>query len=242
MTSTAHTDLTHIADRWPVLRELLEASTPRTWPPVMGLQHLEDDEDRLAAADQAAAIERAERTAVAPGARPAPLRVAILDVITELEAELLALADEIASSVQRPAFTAAVRSASPLDDVARSLALMGLKDANDARRWRFNMARRDGATAAAWLAARTAGAAGPFRPLSDDQQHRIATVAAAVRRRLDRVIGDTEDVTRTRLRVTCGCGGRLEAITGGDGEPRIQCDRCGTHASMIALADGLDAA
>ncbi|MFD0405000.1 hypothetical protein [Kitasatospora sp. NPDC127116] len=236
--STAHTDLTHIAAQWPVLRELLEASTPRTWPPIMGLQHAQDDEEALAAADQAAAVERAERTAVAPGERPAPLRVSVLDTITELEAELLTLADEIASTVQRPAFTTRFPSASPNDDVARSLALAGLKDVNDVRRWRFNMAHRDGMRAAAWLAARIAGDDGPFRPLSDQQRARIGLIAANVCRRLDRTLGEQE-ATRTRIRVTCGCGGNLEMLTG-QGDPRIQCDRCGTHASMFALLDGLD--
>jgi hypothetical protein len=241
MTSSTHTDLTHIADQWPVLRELLEARTPAAWPPVMGIQHMQDDEDQLSAADQAAAVERAERTAVAPGERPAPLRVSVLDTISELEGELLALADEIASTVQRPAFTTRIRSAAPNDDVARSLALMGLKDQQDARRWRFNLTHRDGATAAAWLASRIAGEDGPFRPLSDAERARIGTVAAAVRHRLDRTLGDTEDVTHTRLSVSCGCGGTLEMLTG-QGEPRILCRHCGTHASMFALLDGLDAA
>ncbi|MFJ6616660.1 hypothetical protein ACIQOW_03625 [Kitasatospora sp. NPDC091335] len=244
MTSTTHTDLTHIADQWPTLRELLEARTPRTWPPAGRMadhqRDLDDAPDDAEVLAQQAAAERAERTALAPGERPAPLRVAILDTLTELEGELLALADEIAGAVQRPAFTTTFRSASPLDDVARSLALAGLKDQQDSRRWRFNMARRSGETAAAWLAARIAGAAGPFRPLSDQQRARIASVATAARRRLDRTLGDHE-TTRTRVHVTCGCGGQLEMLTGA-GEPRIQCDRCGTHASMIALAEGLSAA
>lgn len=239
MTSTAHADLTHIAEQWPVLRELLEARTPSTWPPVMGLQHVDRDDDEQAAVDQAAAVERAERTAVAPGERPAPLRVSVLDTLVELEAELLALADEIAGSIQRPAIT--VRSASPADEVARTIAMMGARDQADPRRWRFNMAHRTGETAARWLADRLTGPAGPHRALTDAQHHRVATTAATARRRLDRTLGDP-GITRTRLRVTCACGGQLETITGGAGEPRIQCDRCGTHASMVALLDGLNAA
>ncbi|MEV7599883.1 hypothetical protein AB0O91_21115 [Kitasatospora sp. NPDC089797] len=246
MTSSTHADLIHIAASWPVLREMLEARTPRTWPPAGRMsdhqRDLDDILDGIEVLDQQAAVERAERTALAPGQRPAPLRVSILDTITELEGELLALADEIAGAVQRPAFTARFPSASPADDVARSLALMGLRDQQDERRWRFNMAGRSGGTAAAWLAARIVGEDGPFRPLSDAQRARIGQVAAAARRRLDRALGDTPGVTRTRLRVECGCGGRLETVSGGDGEPRIQCDRCGTHASMIALLEGLDAA
>jgi hypothetical protein len=245
VTSTAETNLRHIADNWNTLRELLEAGTPRTWPPAMGLQHLDQDDDALTAYHQAAAQERAERTALAPGQRPAPLRVSVLDVLTELEDELLALADEIAGAVQRPAFTTAIRSAAPHDDVARSLALMGLKDQQDSRRWRFNMAHRDGQTAAAWLADRVDGAAGPFRPLSEAQRRRITAVAASVRHRLDRAIGydETEDgaePTATRLVVTCGCGEALEMLTSSTA-PVIRCTGCGDSATFHGIS-GLEAA
>ncbi|MFI9304806.1 hypothetical protein ACIG0C_36340 [Kitasatospora aureofaciens] len=66
MTSTAHTDLTHIADRWSDLREMLEARTPRTWPPAGRMsdhqRDLDDALDGIEVVDQQAAAERAERT------------------------------------------------------------------------------------------------------------------------------------------------------------------------------------
>lgn len=235
-------DLQHIADNWAILRELLQARTPATWPPAGRMADHQRDLDDLDAAlagmevlHQQAALERAERTALAPGQRPAPLRVAVFDLIADLDAELLALADEIASAVQRPAFTATVRSASPNDQVARSLALMGLKDQNDARRWRFNMAERTGATAAAWLAGRLDGADGPFAPLSDAQRARITHTAATCRARLDRMLGN-QDVTRTPIGQQCSCGGVLEMLTG-PASPVIRCTRCAEfHAFPGAVA------
>ncbi|WP_441251172.1 hypothetical protein [Kitasatospora sp. McL0602] len=239
MTSTARADLQHIADNWATLREQLQTTTPRTWPPAMGLHHHLDD-DEQAELDAQAAIERAERTALAPGVRPAPLRVAVLDTITAIEDELLALADEIASSVQRPAFT--VRAASPLDEVARSVALIGLKDAQNPARWRFNLAHRDGAIAAAWLAARLDGPAGPFRALNDDQQQRIASTAAVARRRLDRTLGETgDDDSPVVLSQVCECGGHLEVRTG-IGDFVIRCAGCGTSWDGSALIGGITAA
>ncbi|MGW4695179.1 hypothetical protein ACWEO1_22685 [Kitasatospora cineracea] len=228
-TNRAAADLQHIANNWTLLRELLAARTPNVWPPA---GRMTDHQRDLDAADdqtdevlhQLAAIERAERTALAPGPRPAPLRVAVFDLIADLDAELLALADEIASAVQRPAFTATVRSASPNDQVARSLALMGLKDQQDARRWRFNMAERTGATAATWLGGRLAGADGPFAPLSDAQRARIARTAATCRARLDRMLG-ADGPTRTLIGQQCSCGGPLEMLTG-PASTVIRCTRC----------------
>ncbi|WP_329564679.1 hypothetical protein [Kitasatospora sp. NBC_01266] len=236
-TATAVADLRHITTSWPALREQLTTSTPATWPPVMGIAHLERDEADLAEA----AAEYAERTATAPGERPAPLRVPVLDVITALDDALCTLADEIASAIQRPAFTARIRSASPNDDVARSLALMAAKDSADKRRWRFNMAHRDGAVAAAWLACRLTSATGPFRPLTDDQRHQIARTAATARRRLDRAIGDHQDGEETALDLNCPCGGRLSATTGPT-DFTIRCGQCGLICSGAALLDRLSAA
>ncbi|MFB8242011.1 hypothetical protein ACFC58_36300 [Kitasatospora purpeofusca] len=240
MTST-HTNLIHIADQWPVLRELLEARTPTTWPPAMGIQHtLTDEQDEQQHAE--AALERAERTAVAPGERPAPLRVGILDTITALEDDLLALADDIASSVQRPAFTTQFRSAAPDDDVARSLALMGLKDQQDARRWRFNMTPgRTGERAARWLAARIDGHDGPFRPLSDQQRAQIGLIATSVRRRLDQALGDRATDGRQPTGRQCTCGGAFEVTTGAE-DFVISCTGCGESWTGTALLDGLTGA
>jgi hypothetical protein len=209
----------------------------------MGLQHLDLD-DALAGlevVDQQAAAERAERTAVAPGEHPAPLRVAVLDVIADLDAELLALADEIAGSIQRPAFTVKVSAASPQDKVALQIALMGLKDQQDERRWRFNMVGRDGAMAAQWLADRLVGADGPFQALTDAQRGRVVTTAAACRKRLDQALGDLDDQDVTETDLACTCGGRLKVRTG-ESDFTVQCGKCGRTWTGTALLDGLSAA
>lgn len=234
-TATAIADLIHITVSWPALREQLTATTPAAWPPVMGIRHLERDDAELAEA----AAEHAERTAVAPGERPAPLRVPVLDAITALDEELCTLADQIASSIQRPAFT--VRAANPHDQVARSIALMAAKDGADRRRWRYNLAHRDGALAAAWLADRLTSPEGPFRPLTDTQRQQIARTAADARHRVDRVLGEQQQGETTPLDLTCACGGRLAVTTGRD-DFTIRCDRCGTACSGAWLLDRLSAA
>jgi hypothetical protein len=204
----------------------------------MGIRHLEErgEQDRAEAA-----AEHAERTAAAPGERPAPLRVAVLDTITALDTELLHLADEIAGAIQRPAFTARVRSASPDDDVARSLALMAAKDAADSRRWRWNLAARDGAIAAAWLADRLADSGGPFRRLDDGQVQRIAATAAVCRHRADRTLHEYREGEETELGLACACGGHL-SVTPGQDDFVVRCGQCGIAWSGTALLDGLSAA
>lgn len=244
MITTAQDNLRHIATQWPALRELLQTRTPSTWPPAGRMadhqRNLDQDDEATELLHQQAQAERAERTALAPGTRPAPLRVSVLDTVTELETELLELADAIASAVQRPAFTTTVRSASPLDEVARSLALMGLKDQQDARRWRFNMATRDGQHAATWLADRLDGEAGPFRPLSDQQRADITAVARTVRRRLDRALGEGE--RRAPTAWNCACGGQLWIISGTDSDDRLECEKCGTGRTIKAMIDQINPA
>jgi hypothetical protein len=243
MTSTAHTDLTHIAATWPTLRELLEARTPRTWPPAGRMaDHQRDIADALDSAevlDQQAAVERAERTALAPGERPAPLRVAALDSILDIEADLLALADGIASAIQRPAFT--VRAASPDDTVARDIALIGLRDAQDPRRWSFVASGRTGAQAATWLAARLGPAAGPFRALTGVQLDRLASEAAAIRRRVDRMLDGRPTGGAQATGRQCTCGGTFEVISTAE-DFIIRCTGCKESWTGTALLTGLTGA
>ncbi|MFD0572673.1 hypothetical protein ACFQ0T_29970 [Kitasatospora gansuensis] len=206
----------------------------------MGMQHYGPDEDALVAYQQTAAVEHAERTAAAPGVRPAPLRVSVLDTITVLETQLLELADQIAGAVQRPAFT--IRSASPLDEVARSVALMGARDAADPRRWRFNMTpNRDGQHAASWLADRLTGPAGPFRALNDTEHAQVSTVARSVRRRFDSALGDAP--RRSPTGRECDCGGKYDVVAhAGGADAAVQCDRCGTGFTVASLLDRITAA
>ncbi|MFI6443799.1 hypothetical protein [Kitasatospora sp. NPDC050543] len=230
-TSTAHADLTAIARHWDDLRDMLTAHTTTGWIPLMGMHHLDRDD-----AEQAeAAAERAERTAVAPGERPVPLRVAILDTIQALDGELLHCADQIAASIQRPAAT--VRpSAGPGDETGRALRLAAATDAADARRWHWNGTRRDGLTAARWLLARIDERPGPFRPLLEGERLRITAVAAGARRRLDTALGlgQREDSIQRR----CPCGGPMLLRQGGVLEPEVQCQACGIRwigAAMVQL-------
>jgi hypothetical protein len=232
--TTAQQHLTHIAEQWPALRALLDTATPTTWPPLMGIANLERDE----ALQAEAALERAERTAVAPGERPAPLRVAVLDTITALEEALLGLADEIAGSIQRPAFT--VRAANPHDAIAFSVAMIGLRDAQDQRRWRFNLAHRDGQVAAAWLADRLQGADGPFRALTHTQRQHINRIAAACRRRLDIALGEHYEDQQPLGRY-CECGAELVLIVTKDSFV-VRCAGCGTGWSGAELLERLEAA
>ncbi|MFB7617812.1 hypothetical protein [Kitasatospora sp. NPDC056181] len=239
---STHDDLRHIAAQWPALRELLQTRTPSTWPPAGRMADHQRDLEDVDAEHYEAALERAERTALAPGQRPAPLRVDVLDTITALEEELLGLADEIAGTIQRPAFTTSFRSASPNDDVARSLALAGLKDQQDPRRWRFNMAAsRTGARAAEWLAGRIDGDDGPFRPLSDIQRARIGLVATSCRRRLDRALGDLARADHDPTGLVCECGGQL-TVSNEAADFTVQCSGCPAQWSGTELLDRLRAA
>jgi hypothetical protein len=234
--AAAIADLTHLVVSWPALRDAL-TTRPAVWPPVMGL-HLERDDEQQAED----AAEHAERTAAAPGERPAPVRVAVLDTITEIEREVLALADETASSIQRPTFT--VRPAGPDDLVARDIALMALRDGADPRRWRFNLAKeRTGATAANWLADRLTATAGPFCELTDDQVRRIASVAAACRHRAEPLIASptATDGRPVALDQECGCGGTL-SLTNEPTDFVIRCGSCGTSWRGATLLDDLNAA
>ncbi|WP_457028088.1 hypothetical protein [Kitasatospora sp. P5_F3] len=238
--ATTAQHLRHIATHWTDLRDLLTTRPADTWPPTMGLTHYAPDEDTITLQRQAAAAEWAERTALAPGIRPAPLRVSVLDTITELETELLELADQVAGSIQRPAFT--IRAASPLDEVARSVAMMSAKDANDPRRWRFNLTpHRTGRAAAGWLASRLLGAEGPFRALSDAEQQHVAAVARSIRRRFDQALGDAP--RRAPTPWPCQCGGTFDVVAhAGAEDAAIQCDRCPTNVTMSALIDRLNTA
>nr|BFD90697.1 hypothetical protein KitaXyl93_20570 [Kitasatospora sp. Xyl93] len=240
---STHTDLTHIATQWPTLRELLQARTPRTWPPAGRMadhqRNLDDTTDDTEALAQQAAIERAERTALAPGERPAPLRVGALDTILDIEADLLALADGIASAIQRPAFT--VRAASPDDTIARDIALIGLRDAQDPRRWSFTAAGRTGVQAATWLAARLGPATGPFRALTGVQLDQLASDVAAVRRRVDRLLDGRPANGAHATGRQCECGGEFQ-VTSGQDDFVIGCPNCRSSWTGTALLNGLTGA
>jgi hypothetical protein len=236
-------DLTELVTAWPELRDAL-TTRAATWPPAgrMADYQRQLTPDEQAAEAYATAAELAERTALAPGEHPAPLSVSVLDTITAIGDELLALADEIAGRIQRPAFTVRITSASPNDRMALDLDLMATKDRVDPRRWRWNLAQRDGALAAAWLADRLTDPRGPFRPLTDDQVRRIAAVAAACRRRAAPLLASptATDGQPVQLPHHCDCGGRLQLANEAD-DFRVSCDRCGTSVTGTTLLDRLTA-
>lgn len=247
MTTTPQANLRHIAARWTDLRALLETRTPTTWPPAGRMadhqRNLDqDDADATELLHQQAAAERAERTALAPGTRPAPLRVNVLDTLIELEAELLDLADQIASAVQRAPFT--LHAASPFDERARDIALataaMAERDRTDPRRWRFNLGPRTAEHAANWLADRCDGPTGPHRALTYAEGRQVAYVARQVRQRLDRALGETE--RRAVTAFDCACGGRRELVSGGTGPERVECSKCGTSQTIASMIDQITAA
>lgn len=122
---TTADDLRHIATHWDDLRDMLTipAITGGLGQGLRAYLTAEQEDDR----DQLAATERAERTAIALGERPVPLRLSVLDTIQHVEAALLDLADQ--SAQLEPA------------------------DIPDAERWRYNASWRHGAPwACMWLA------------------------------------------------------------------------------------------
>jgi hypothetical protein len=223
--STAHADLTTIITRWDDLRDMLTTAAPSSWPPAgrMADYQAQLTDDELAELHDQAAAERAERTALAPGERPVPIRLQVLDTITTLDTDLVHLADQIAASVQRPALSSP-RPAGPGDQVGLAVRLAAAKDTADPRRWSWQRADRTGLTAATWLLARVDGAPGPFRALLPGERERIAGGAAGARRRIEHTLGlgRREDPIARR----CPCGGPMVMRQGGAMDPEVECQKC----------------
>lgn len=258
-TSTAHADLTAIVHSWADLRDMLDTPAASTWPPAgrMADYQAQLTDDELAELQDQAAAERAERTSLAPGERPVPLRVAVLDTITALDADLLLLADQIASSIQRPAI-GAPRPTGSGDLVGLAVRLAATQDAADPRRWpaaaglpadrlrtSVHAGGRTGLAAATWLIARVDGKPGPFRPLHGTHLDLIAAGARAALRRIEQTLGSsrtTADIARR-----CPCGGPMVMREGGaeirDGrpqpiDPEVECRKCGIRwfgAGLVGL-------
>jgi hypothetical protein len=92
----AISDLRWVVTYWPDLEDSRLHGTPAPWrrPQLTAEQR----EER----DQAAWLERLERTGDAPGDAPAPVRVPVLDTLTDLLADAVDLADELAAAVGCP--------------------------------------------------------------------------------------------------------------------------------------------
>ncbi|WP_282795159.1 hypothetical protein [Streptomyces sp. CC224B] len=213
-------DLDTITERWTALEEAAGTRPTTTWPPAMGIARILDDEQR-----QALAEERADTNPDAPGPRPAPVDIDVLDVMTTIEQGLITTADWLASRVQRPVVTAATGRGWG-DELHRQVALLAARDGADPRRWRFT-GQRDAPAAAEWLALRVRVAPGPFRALDDGEQQAVARVAAMGAELIRRTLG--EERRREAVPEPCPapCGGQL-VVEGGDGAPPVvSCEDCG---------------
>ncbi|MGW6009683.1 hypothetical protein [Streptomyces sp. NPDC055210] len=222
MTAAAH--LQTVINLWTDLQQALGTTQADTWPPVMGIarlaEHLKTDDDR----QEQRALERSPDQI---GATAAPLRIQILDTMRALDEQLVDVADQIASSVQRPPERAVVRTAGPGDNIGLRLKTLILKDQVDARRWSLTDPRlRTAPYAAAWLLARHDGAPGPFRKLTGLQRADIESAAARAAGQIEQAL---EMTRRTQVldRPCPHCRGVLR-IEGGDGQdPTVKCRGCG---------------
>ncbi|MEU0332201.1 hypothetical protein [Streptomyces sp. NPDC006193] len=216
---TAADDLDTITERWTTLQERAGTRPTTTWPPAMGITRLLTEEERAAQA-----AERADTNPDAPGPRPAPVDVNVLDVMTTIETGLITAADWLASRVQRPAFKAPTGHGWS-DDVHRAAVLLAAKDAADPRRWQYT-GQRTAPDAAEWLALRLRDQPGPFRKLDEAERQAVAEVAAAGAELIRKTLGDAR--RREAVPHPCPpCGGQL-VVEGGDGAPPVLlCEDCG---------------
>lgn len=190
--------------------------------------------------------ERADSSPDALGTRPVPLRIHILDTMRLVEAVLVQCADDIARQAQRTPIpmpsarkvTAATYRTQRDADIAaadrKRREQLARDDLADPRRWRYT-GRRTAPHAALWLLARIERAPGPCRRLTEQEEQRIATVAAGAAERVERAL-DIAAQRRT-LERPCGCGGLID-VHGGEGRPPVaHCTGCGriwTEAGAIA--------
>ncbi|MFE2045713.1 hypothetical protein ACFXAZ_33320 [Streptomyces sp. NPDC059477] len=219
--ATPADDLDTITERWPTLRASAGQRPVTSWPPAMGITRLMSEEER-----QEHAAERADTAPDAPGPRPAPVDVDVLDVMTTIETGLITTADWLAERVQRPAVTAATGRGWS-DDVHRQVALIAARDAADPRRWRYTGQQRDAPTAAEWLALRLRSVPGPFRALDDGEREAVARVATMGATLLRRALGEQRRREAVPHPCPVPCGGQL-VVEGGDGAPPVvRCEDCG---------------
>ncbi|WEH40771.1 hypothetical protein [Streptomyces sp. AM 2-1-1] len=242
MTTTCTTTATErhlftVARDWRDLREAL-ATRGTTWPPTMGIGLLsahQSEDEAEAATWRAEALRSLERSPDQPGWTAAPLRLDVLDTMVTVEAGLLELADQTAAAIQHAPITPApprrswpddprARRSAEADDRRRNQ--LALRQGKDPRRWRYTGAQRTAPLAALWLLARTQGVRGPWRPLTEAEQHRIDTVARTSAGLVERAL-DTAD-GRVRLAAPCPeCGGPLDLHGGGGAAPVARCTACG---------------
>lgn len=220
--------LTYVIDSWPHLTDMLTTRHGSTWPPAMGIQHVladtEDDLEKaraLSDALYARANERAD-SRYTLGASPAPVRLAVVDVMRRVETDLVYLADVIATEIQRQPMAKAPTHWLPADREKRNR--LAAEDAADRRRWRYRE-HRTAPHAAAWLLGRVQAAPGPFVPLAPGHIRRIAAAAGQAHKRIEQALNGVR--TAQVVDRPCPlCGGTL-GMSSGDGEaPLVACFGC----------------
>ncbi|MDX3831368.1 hypothetical protein [Streptomyces europaeiscabiei] len=205
-----------VSDRWSTLEERAGTRPTTSWPPAMGITRLMSDEER-----QELAEERADTNPDAPGPRPAPVDVDVLDVMTTVETGLVTAADWLASRIQREPVKAPTGKGWG-DEAHRAAVLLAAKDTADPARWRFT-GQRTATAAAEWLAARLADRPGPFRRLDDGERGAVVEVARMASELVRRSLGDARRVEPVPHPCPHPCGGQL-VVEGGDGEaPIVRC-------------------
>jgi hypothetical protein len=240
MTSTARAQQTAhhlqaIIDSWPHLHDMLTTRHGSTWPPVMSIEHvLNSTDDPDAAADERAALRLAERadSRYTLGASPAPIRLAVVDVMRTVETSLVYLVDVLAQEIQRPVMAKAPSHWLPEDQKRREK--LRAEDAADPRRWRYRE-HRTATHAATWLLARVEQQPGPFLPLGPSRLRRISAAAGAAHTQVHRAL----DGVRTAQRIDrpCPlCGGILGMSSGDGGTPLVVCFGC-RQEWTLALPD-----
>ena len=222
MTTAAH--LQTCAIHWRDLRDALGAPTIHHGFGIGLRGHLAAlNEIDPALLVQARADERTDSSPDALGERPVPVRLAILDTMRAVRAQLLECADQTASAVQRPVMGLLPKTYPAADRARRELLVM--QDRGDPRRWSWTGGRPDAPYAALWLLARVQGAPGPFRPLTPVQADAIGRVARQSADQVERAL-DIAAQRRT-LEQRHDCGGRID-VHGGEGRPPVaHCTGCG---------------
>ncbi|MGW4728883.1 hypothetical protein ACWEQC_06830 [Streptomyces shenzhenensis] len=209
-----------VVDRWPALQERAGTRPTTSWPPAMGVARLMSEEER-----QEHAAERADTAPDAPGPRPAPVDVNVLDVMTTVDTGLVTAADWLASRIQRePIKTPTGKGWG--DEAHKAVVLLAAKDAADPARWKLT-GQRSAPAAARWLAGRLANRPGPCRQLDNGERQAVAEVARMASELMRRVLGDARRMTPVPQPCPAPCGGQL-VVEGGDGEPPVvRCEDCG---------------
>ena len=223
MIPAARIALQNIRDHWEDLETALGAPNTSCWPPA-GLRHHLAQQARRDVLAERTALRALERDPRQIGESQAPISLDVVDTMAAVTAQLVELADHIASRVQRPSMSRAPREWHSRDRALRNQA--AARDAADRRRWRY-VGTRTAVDAATWLDARLVGAPGPFRPMTGLLHERIAHVATHAAVDVLRALELTRQARR--LDMPCPhCRATALDVQGGDGTPpSVYCRACG---------------